>query len=320
MIVNLPGLRASHFATALAAFGLYEVFKGCKIKFVKNYGGWQTAIAHPEISSIDDVVNKLSDAKTWSELSLWPEYDFCVEKVKEVIKPIPGKDIPLKSHGAALREDPYFALSVGTNQKIKKVKPPLENKTKVNKKPSKVKSYDEVVETSPFYCIEKSASFKVAVDKFIELARNKENTKSKLLSDTLLLDDDCPNFGLFNLDYPSGNTFDNSIAKKITKGIGVICLLALACYRMLPCYLDSHNKVTTPGWNSNKFIYPVFTKWHNRSDFISLMSNDILFKKFNQFKKFYVNLGIEAVFSVRFVKFNDKGKFFSCPEIFKGGQ
>jgi hypothetical protein len=257
--IELLGLPSNHIAAALATYGLFDRIPDCKINYERKSNGTYFPVLQTEkYKSIDELVAFLADPQTWNDV---PTQGY-----------LKGTQFPVTEFNALVKIDSAMANGVGTDLKLT------------------LSEKEFVVGKSPFNLLTRRATISsemIVVKNKIFDAKIRNEVYGKTISADEVIKDiltkySAPsgwtripgqNFGLFYEDI-NDNVFRN---KEGTYTVPIICLLALAGMRMLPCFTLNRD-VLTPGWHkANRkmyFTYPVFTSPLKKWEVISLLYND----------------------------------------------
>ena len=275
--IELTGLLAHKPVAALSVYGLYVAIPDCLIYYKSRGAGSYYPVLKSQYQNIDELAEFLCSKTTWSNLNIPP-------KINSLKK---GKTkFALNDFEKLLVEDEVLAAGLATDLK-------LEDKNGI------------CVKTSPFYLLSRQATLCPECEKTLSLLEI-ENTKDCLTKfpwDMI----EGQNYGFF-AESVSGNVFKNDLSKGTFKSLTVpiLCLLSIAAWRTLPCFMSGRD-VMTAGCHKDfglNFTYPIFTKPQTRLEAVSWLCNSML--KDSKNRLLWKNVGITAVFESKFKKVTQK--------------
>jgi hypothetical protein len=276
--IELPGLPAFHVAATLATYGLYAMIPDAKIHYKASAGSY-----HPILTSQFQSINELSeflvDKNTWKDI---PPDKVNMNTIQ----------LNLKEFNKLFAYDESLALAIGTDLYL------LEDGTEIN------------VRRSPFYFLARKATFSSEVNKLKKMIGDCQEVKENLEKFQWLFKSG-QNFGFFSEDVPC-NTFKNKSGNKSGEQVvPIICLLAIAGLKTLPCFVYG-NTVVTPGWskidNSFYFTYPAWSRPLTKREAVAQLHNADL-SSFAKSRVAWNRFGILAVYQAKKVSFPKGGGY-----------
>ena len=291
--IELQGLPAFHPAAALATYGLYALIPDALIHFKRSPNQIWHPVLESKFKTVDELVLYICDPQTWTHFTA---------------AELANTQIFLSDYRSLASKEESIANGIATDLNLKKP-----DKTKKIKKGKK----NEVsVSRTPFYMVDSTQwTFHSQFSKVFQLLIAQPELATRNLVQYPWQYQVGQNFGLF-FESITNKVFKNQIEKDESNTIVVpaICLLAIAGWKLLPCFMSARD-VITPGWNRKGpyasdlyFTYPVFTRPHTQQEAVAWLHNAALLD-FPKNRSAFQKLGIPLVYEARRVRYPKGGGY-----------